>query len=208
MDIQVQELIDKIKKDGIETASEEAAKIKLKAENEAKQIVEAAQKEAAEIIAKGKKDAERAEKAGKAALDQASRNLVLVFKGEIQALLDRVTKAQLGASYNTDVLKSVLPELLKNWGAKSGNSLALLLPEASLTKLKSYFKQKLAAELKKGLELKTDPNLAVGFRIANKDGSAYYDFSADSVAEMLSAYLNPQLAEILNASVKNLNKEA
>ncbi|MCL2043197.1 MAG: V-type ATP synthase subunit E [Treponema sp.] len=208
MDIQVQELIDKIKRDGIETASEEAARIKLEAENEAKQIVESAKKEATDIVAKGKKDAERAEKAGTAALEQASRNLVLVFKGEIQALLDKVVNAQLGASYNTDVLKAVLPDLLKSWGAKSANSLVLLLPEAALDKLKSFFMDKLSSELKKGLELKSDPNLADGFRIANKDGSAYYDFSADSVAEMLSAYLNPQLAGILTSSVKNQKKEA
>ena len=207
MDIQVQELIDKIKRDGIEAASEEAAKIKLEAETEAKQIVEAARKEAADIVEKGKTDAERSEKAGIAALGQASRNLVLVFKGEIQALLDRLVNEQLGVSYSGDVLKAVLPDILKNWGSKNLNSLTVLLPEASLGKLQSFFKVKLAAELKKGLELKSDRNLVNGFRIANKDGSAYYDFSADSVAEMLSAYLNPQLAEILKSSAKDA-KEA
>jgi V/A-type H+-transporting ATPase subunit E len=56
--------------------------------------------------------------------------------------------------------------------------------------------------LKKGVELKADRNLASGFRIANKDGSAYYDFSAESAAEMLSAYLNPRLSEILKTAVK------
>ena len=204
MDIQVQELINKIKKDGIESASHEAARLKLDAETDARQIVEAAKKEAADIIAKGKQDAERSEKAGKAALEQASRNLVLAFKGEIQALLDRLVAEQLEVSYSTDVLKSVLPDLLKAWGTKTSDSLAILLPEASLGKLQSYFKTKLAAELKKGLELRSDRNLAGGFRIAKKDGSAYYDFSADSVAEMLSAYLNPHLAEILKASAKDL----
>ena len=208
MDIQVQELINKIKRDGIEAASKEAAKIKLDAEAEAKRIVESATKEAADIVEKGKKDAARAEKAGIAALGQASRNLVLVFKGEIQALLDKLVNDQLEVSYNADILKAILPDLLKSWGTKNANTLTVLLPEASLTKLQAYFKTKLAAELKKGLELKSDRNLSSGFRIAKKDGSAYYDFSAESVAEMLSAYLNPQLAEILNASVKNLNKEA
>ena len=204
MDIQVQELINKIKKDGVESASEEAARLKREAEAEARHIVEAAKKEAADIIAKGKQDAERSEKAGKAALEQASRNLILAFKGEIQALLDKVTVEQLGKSYNDDVLKAVLPEILKAWGTKEANSLAILLPEASLTKLKTFFKGKLAAELKKGLELRSDRHLAAGFRIAKKDGSAYFDFSADSVAELLSAYLNPHLAEILKTSAKGL----
>ena len=204
MDIQVQELINKIKKDGIESASEEAARIKQEAEVEAKQIVETAQKEAAEIISKGKQDAERSEKAGIAALEQASRNLVLAFKGEIQTLLDDIVATQVGKSFTDDVLKAVIPELIKSWSAKrsggGASSLAVLLPEASLGKMQAFFKTKLAAELKKGLELRADRNLVGGFRIAQKDGSAYYDFSADSVAEMLCAYLNPKLAEILKAS--------
>ena len=118
MDIQVQELIDKIKKDGIESASEEAARLKREAEAEARQIVESAKKEAADIISRGKQDAGRSEKAGVAALEQASRNLVLAFKGEIQTLLDKLIGQQLGASYGADTLKAVLPELLKAWATK------------------------------------------------------------------------------------------
>jgi len=207
MDIQVQELINKIKKDGIESASEEAARIKQEADTEAKQIIEAAKKTAAEITAKGKQDAERFEKAGVAALEQASRNLILAFKGEIQALLDSLVAVQLEKSYSDDVLKAIIPELIKTWSAKrssgGASTLAILLPEASLGKLKTFFGAKLAAELKKGLELKSDRHLVNGFRIANKDGSAYYDFSAESVAEMLSAYLNPHLAEILKSSAQS-----
>ena len=203
MDIQVQELITKIKKDGIESASQEAAQLKREAETEAKQIVEAAQKEAADIIARGKQEAERSERAGIAALEQASRNLLLAFKGEVQALLDKVVAQELNASYSNDVLKTVLPNLVTAWGTKGSDSLAVLLPEASLNQLQAFFNEKLASELKKGLELRSDRNLAGGFRIAYKDGSAYYDFSADSVAEMLCAYLNPHLAEILKTSAKS-----
>ncbi|MCL2762523.1 MAG: V-type ATP synthase subunit E [Treponema sp.] len=204
MDIQVQELIDKIKKDGIDSASEEAARLKHEAETEAAQLIEAAKKEAADIMAKGKQDAQRSEKAGVAALEQASRNLLLAFKGEVQALLDTIVLAELGKAYNDDILKTVLPEMLKSWSPQTMNSLAVLVPEASLGKIQTFFKAKLAAELKKGLELKPDRKLVTGFRITKKDGSAYYDFSADAVAELLSSYLNPRLSEILKNSTKGL----
>jgi V/A-type H+-transporting ATPase subunit E len=201
MEIQVQELMNKIKKDGIESASQEAARLKKEAEAEARQIVEKAQKEAAELIAKAKKDAELSEKAGKAALEQASRNLVLVFKDEIQVLLDKLVAEHLKDAYDGEVLKNALPEIIKSWAAK-GDALAVLLPKPTLDKLEAFFAEKLASQLKNGLEIKSDNSLSGGFRIAQKDGSAYYDFSAEAVAEMLSAYLNPQLAEILKTSVK------
>jgi len=47
------------------------------------------------------------------------------------------------------------------------------------------------------VELKSNRKLASGFRISNKEGSVYYDFSSEAVAKQLSAYLNPKLAELL-----------
>ena len=208
MEIQLQELIDKIKKEGIESASEEAARIKRDAEKEASGIIGAAQKEAADILARGKADTERVEKAGAVALEQASRNLILAFKTEIQSLLDRIVGQAAVSAYSADTLKAVLPELLKTWVSKSGSdSVDLLLSEKDLEKLRSWSTGALAAELKKGVELKSDRNLSAGFKIANKDGSAYYDFSSESVAELLSAYLNPQLSELLKAAVQKSDTE-
>ncbi|MDR0784548.1 MAG: V-type ATP synthase subunit E [Treponema sp.] len=202
MDIQLQELIDKIKKEGVESATAESAKVKTNAEAEAKRITAAAQKEADGIIAKAKSDAERLEKAGAAALAQASRNLILAFQGEIQALLDKIVLKNVSDAFSEDALKNTLPEILKAWALKGSDSLDVLLNEKDLKKIRAFFDKKLADALKKGVELKSDRNLAAGFRIANKDGSAYYDFSATAAAEMLSAYLNPRLAEILKTAAK------
>jgi V/A-type H+-transporting ATPase subunit E len=204
MEIQLQELIDKIKKDGIETASEEASRLKSQAEGEAKRMVEAAQREAESIVARARADADRFEKAGVAAIGQASRNLILAFKGEIQAVLDRLAVQETATAYNAEALKAALPEILKNWAARGSDSLDILLPEAQLASLEGFFRDKLAAELKKGTELKSDRRLGAGFRIANRDGSAYYDFSAEAVAALLSAYLNPRLAEIVKTQAEGM----
>jgi len=100
-------------------------------------------------------------------------------------------------------LKTALPDILKAWASKGGDKgIDVLLPEGELNKLKSWFSSKLGAELKGGVELKSDRNLSAGFRIGEKDGSAYYDFSAESVAELLSSYLNPRLAAILKTAAK------
>lgn len=204
MEIQVQELINKIKKDGINAASEEASKIKAEAQSEAKRITESAKKEAEDIIGRGKQDAERFEKAGIAAVEQASRNLVLAFKDEIQALLNRIINEHVASNYGDDVLKAALPELLKSWAAKGGDNLSVILPESELSKLQGFFTEKLTGELSKGVELKSNRKLSSGFHISNREGSVYYDFSAESVAGLLSAYLNPKLSEILKTSSKGI----
>jgi V/A-type H+-transporting ATPase subunit E len=204
MEVQVQELIDKIKKDGINAVTEETSRIRAEAEAQAKRIVEVARKEAEDIVNRGSQDAERSVKAGIAALEQASRNLVLAFKDEIQALLNRIINECVAAQYGEDVLKSALPEILKTWTQKGTDNLSVILPEGELKKLQSFFNEKLKGELSKGIELKSNRKLSSGFHISNKEGSVYYDFSAEAVSGLLSAYLNPKLAEILKSSSKGI----
>jgi len=204
MEIQVQELIDKIRKDGIRAATEEANKIKAEAETEAKRLIDSAKKEADDIISRGKLDADRSEKAGLAALQQASRNLILSFKDEIQALLNKIVKDTVNNNYNDDVIKQALPELLSAWAAKGTDNLAVILPENELSRLQGFFNERLAAELSKGVELKSNRKLSSGFRISNREGSVYYDFTSEAVANLLSGFLNTKLAGILKESSKGI----
>ena len=45
--------------------------------------------------------------------------------------------------------------------------------------------------------LLANDNFDGGFRIAVNDGSAYYDYSAEAVVDMLSNYLSPKVTELL-----------
>jgi V/A-type H+-transporting ATPase subunit E len=197
MDIQLNELIEKIKREGIESAQAEAAKFKAEAEADAKKIVENAKREANDIIALSKAEAERNEKASMAALDQASRNLMLAFKSEIQKLLDSLVAQAVASSFSSDVIKEILPELIKSWAEKNVDSLTILLSEEDSNKLDGAFKNKLVSALREGVEIKAVKKIDSGFHIVEKDGRVFYDFSAESVAAMLSAFLNPKLAKIL-----------
>ncbi|MDR0219958.1 MAG: hypothetical protein LBI54_00960 [Lachnospiraceae bacterium] len=201
MDIQLNDLIEKIKSEGIEQARAEGEKVKAEAKAEAQKIVEDAKREAADIAKKAAEEAARSEKAGTMALEQASRNLLLGFKDEVQGLLDRLVAEAVDGAYSLDVVKTALLSILKNWGASNADSLTVLLPEGDLAKLDAAFRAELASLLKGGVELKGVKNLEAGFQIAEKDGTAYYDFSAETVAQMLSSYLSPRLAEVLKGQV-------
>jgi len=199
MDIQFQELIDKIKKDGIESAEAASAQLKAEAEKDARDIVAAAKKEAAGIVEKAKEDAEHQEKAGIAAIEQASRNLVLSFKTEIENLLGKLLQKNVSELYSGDVLKGIIPKVVSGW-AGGCDRIDVILDEKELAGLTAWSKQALSEEIKKGVSVKAGKNIGAGFRIGEKDGSAYYDFSAEAVAEALSEYLNPVLAEIMKKS--------
>lgn len=201
MDIRVQELLEKIKHEGIESAEAEGAKILKQAEVKRDAILAAAEKEAKAIVAKGVADAARSEESGKAALSQASRDLILAFRGELEKVLADIIRADVDASFDAETLKKALPVILEAWSKDGSDDLAVLLPAKDLKTLEAYFKDRLGAALKKGLELRPLKDAKAGFKIIEKGGAAYYDFSAQAVADMIGSYLNTRLAAITASAV-------
>lgn len=197
MDSRVQELLEKIKRDAVDEANAKAAKIIADGEARRAELIAAAEKEAKAIVEKGKADAQRSEEAGKAALQQASRDLIRAFRSEIEKLLARLVQQDVQAAFDEDTLKKAIPLVLEAWAKDTAEDLSLMLPEAQLKSIDAWFKAGLAKTLARGVELKPLKSGQHGFRIAEKDGAAYYDFSAAAVADMLSAYLNDQLAAIV-----------
>jgi V/A-type H+-transporting ATPase subunit E len=206
MDIQLQELIDKIKKDGVSSAEAKAEKIVSDAENQAAQIVQEAQKKSEDMIKNAKAEIARLEKASEDAITQAGRNMLLGFKDGLLEELNKIVQAESAAAFSKDVLVKLVPETVKAWTKNTDTSeLSVLLSEKDCKELESEFKAALKAEIAKGLEIKTDKTLSKGFRIGVKNGAAYYDYSAESVADLFAAYLNPRVAAIMKEAAKGSN---
>ena len=205
MDIQLQELLDKIRREGLDAAEAEAKRIIAEGEARKASIVADAEREAKVIRSKAEADAARADEAGKAALAQASRDLVLAFKDSLSSVLAAVVKADVKAAYGPEVVAECIPLVVKAL-ATSGTAgdLEVLVPTELAKKLDVRFAQRLSDELKKGVTIRPFPGLDVGFRIAEKDGVAYYDFSAAELSELLARRLNPRLAEAVRSAVKGM----
>ena len=197
MDVQLQELIDKIKKDGVASAEKTAATIIAEAEKKAVSIVSDAENKAEQIIKTAKAETDRLEKASVDAIKQAGRNLLIAFTDGINAELSALINAETEKAFSADLLKTLIPETVKNWANKTeAEELSLLL---SKTDLESGLISALKDKVSKGITIKADDSVTAGFRIGTKDGSAFYDFSSEAVAELFSAYLNPRTAEILKS---------
>ena len=204
MDVQLQELIDKIKKDGVAAAEKDAAKIVADSEKKAEAIIEEAQSKAAEIIKSAQSETKKMEKASEEAIIQAGRNMLLSFKDALIAEFDGLIQDGTEKALSKDVLTKLVPETVKAWAKNSDASeLSVLLSEKDLKALEKSLKTSLKAEIKKGLEVKPDKTLTAGFRIGVKNGAAFYDYSAESLAEMFAAYLNPKVAALMKVAAED-----
>lgn len=206
MDFQLQELIDKIKKDGVSSAEAAAAQITADAEKKAASIVEEAQKKSDDMIKNARAEIARLEKASEDAVTQACRNMLITFRDSLIAELDSLIQSEAAKAYSSDLMKTLIPETVKAWSKNADASeLSVILGEKDLKSLENELKAALKAEIAKGLEIKPDSALSAGFRIGVNNGAAFYDYSAESVADLFSAYLNPRVAAIMKESAKGNN---
>ena len=203
MDFQLQELIDKIKKDGVSSAEAAAAQITADAEKKAASIVEEAQKKSDDMIKNAKSEIARLEKASEDAVTQACRNMLISFRDSLVAELDGIIQSETAKSYSPDLMKTLIPETVKAWSKNADASeLSVILSEKDLKSLEDELKAALKTEISKGLEIKPDSTLSAGFRIGVNNGAAFYDYSAESVADLFTSYLNPRVAQIMKNAAK------
>jgi V/A-type H+-transporting ATPase subunit E len=202
MDAQLNEIIETIKSEGVETAERQAAEIKKKAEEDADTTIRDAEKRAREIVDDARAEAQKLEASGKQALTQAGRDLILNLQNRITTLFDAVVEKATGEAYSADVVSEAVVALIKAWPEQQTSDLNVLLPESQREKVESQLRSKLADEIKAGLEIKPVQGIDAGFRISVKDGSVYYDFSSDGIAEVLSAHLNPRLQEAVKQAAE------
>lgn len=202
MDIKLKELIETIKKDGIASAEATAAQIIAEAERQAEGIREKAQKEAERLMQEAKREIARTEQASRDALVQAGRDLLLGLERRIVRLFEEVIKDATQEALDGEGLVQILAALLTAWVEKNDSNIEILLSPKDYQKLEKGLQARLAKELKKGVVIKPSPAVEAGFRIGEKNGSSYYDFTVEGLAEILSATLSPRLAELLKQASK------
>ena len=198
MEIQLKELIDQIKKDGVEAAESEAQAILKAANDEAEKIILSAKAEAERILQEAKKENERRTKSSEDAIRQAGRNLLISFRESVARELKAIVGENVNAVYSSDAFAGLIISIVESWAKKpDAEDIAVILNTQDLNKLEETLLAVLKEKMLKGITLKANDNFDGGFRIAVNNGSAYYDYSAEAVVDMLSNYLSPKVTELL-----------
>lgn len=198
MEIQLQELIDQIKKDGVETAEAQAESILNSARDEAQKIIAEAQAQADKILLNAKNENDRMVKSGEDAIRQAGRNLLISFRESISREIEAIVGKNVAEVYSSDAFSKLVVNAVESWAGKpDAEELSVILNSKDLESLEDALLAELNAKMLKGITLKASDNFDGGFRIAAKDGGAYYDYSAGAVVDMLSNYLSPKITAIL-----------
>lgn len=196
MDVKIDNIIEKIRKEGVEDAQREADDLLKNSRKEAEKIISNARKEADKIIKESGTEVEKFQNTSELALKQAFRDCILEVRKSILDLFDNVFKQEISSALKPDFIKELILIIVKQW--EKGNIKEVRLNEEDKKQVEKLLISSIKKDVEKTIEIKPDKEISHGFSIGLKKEDVYYDFTDDSIVEMLMKYLNPRLREILD----------
>ena len=187
---ELQQLLEKIQRDGVDKANAEAAAIIAKAKTEADALVKKAQEDAAAAEAKGKADAEAYAARARETISQAARDTVLKVREDVTKLLTKLLAQDVSAALATEAVPlaaAAVKELVTGSGAEV----------AASAKFVDALRAQLAAQAQNGVKVVADEMTGAGFTVKLDNGRVEHDFTDAAISEALAQRLRADLAKLL-----------
>lgn len=195
MENKIQELTDKIYREGVEKGNEEAQRLVSNAREEAAKILEEARKEADAIVAAARKSAAETAENTQSEIKLFAGQAVNALKTEITSLLTNqvVSKAVKDFVADKDYLNKFIVSLATRWVADE----AIVISTSDAEGLKKFFAANAKAVLDKGVKIEQVNGNKTLFTISPADGSYKVNFGEEEFENYFKDFLRPQLVEML-----------
>jgi len=194
MDNKVQEITEKIYREGVEKGQAEAQKIVEAAEAEKVALLKKAQHEAEKIVADAKKSAEELNRNTQSELQLYAGRALEALKSEIANLLTgSIVDVAVNAAVNNEWLQKLMLTLATDWITKEN----VVIQTADAAALTQYFAQQAQGLLNKGVKIEQVNGKPTAFAIMPADKGFKVQFGEAEFAAYFREFLRPQLVEML-----------
>lgn len=195
----IQELTEKLYREGLSKGKEEGERLVSEAREQAARIMAEAEAEAAAIKERAAKESAGMKAKAEGDIRVAAGQALQSLKTDIQNLIvARIGVAKVdGLMEDKDFVKEIIRTVAMRFSTQETAEIELILPEKLRSELESYVSGELAKELGRGVEATFSRKVGGGFNIAPKDGGYFISFSDETLRSLIAAYLRPATAKIL-----------
>ena len=194
MENKVQEITEKIFREGVEKGQAEALKIVEAAENEKNAMLKKAQQEADKIVADAKKNADELEKHTQAELKMYAGRTIEALKSEIANLITgSIVDTAVSETVNKEWLQKLMLTLATDWVTKEN----VVIQTSDAASLSQYFADKAKDILDKGVQIEQVNGKPTAFAIMPADKGYKIQFGEAEFVAYFKEILRPQLVEML-----------
>ena len=191
---QLNEFLEKIQKEAVGKAAEQAEQKLNAAKAEADKIVSDARAEADKIIADAEAKAKQFAENGEKTLRFASRDVLTYTRQELENLLKKVFAEKAAEVLKLEDIKPIILKL----AASCEGDVVIEVPEGSdVEKLEKYFLSELAGKAKGGVKVCPVKGLKAGASVVSVNGDLKIELTDETLVELLSSQLSPKLAAVL-----------
>lgn len=194
----LQELTDRVYKEGVELAQKEAANIKDAAQQEADAILKSAQQKAESIISEAQRRADELRRNTESEVKLAQTQAIGAVKSSIETLISaKVAEPAVKEVFaDKDFVAELIKKAAEGFASKGSGDIKVVLSEADLKALESRVDKSFKAEMANGLTFEAGA-VKSGFRIGPKDGSYFISFTEQDFAEFFKSYMRSKTAELI-----------
>lgn len=195
MENKIQELTDKIYREGVEKGNVEAQKLIANAQSEAQKIMDEAQKQAESVLNDAHKSADEMVANAKSELQLFASQAVNALKSEVASLLtNKIVDVDVkNFTSNKEYLNSFIVSLAKQWSINE----PIKISTADADGLKKFFAAQAKDLLDKGVNIEQVNGIKTLFTISPADGSYKVNFGEEEFSNYLKDFLRPQLVDLL-----------
>lgn len=194
MEKNIQELTEKMFRDGVEKGQAEAQRLIEEARRQAESIITEARKEAEATKLAAKKTADELDSNTRSELKLFAGQALNALKSEVATMVtDGVVKAAVkNVADDKEVMASFIARMAEQFGTKGA-----VISTADAEGLKGFFAKNAKALLDKGVQINEVNGQKALFSIAPADGSYKMNFGEEEFENFFKSFLRPQLVEML-----------
>lgn len=191
----IQELTEKILREGVEKGQAEADRIVKQAQQQAETILQEARQQAQDIVTQAQKQAGDTAANTRNELKMYTTQALSALKTEVtNVLTDNVVKeAVKEMTANPDFLGQFAVALAQKWSADE----PVVISSSEADSLKAYFAERAKTLLDKGVTINKVNDKNTMLTIAPADGSYKVNFGKEEFETYFKNFLRPQLVEML-----------
>ncbi|MBQ5410238.1 MAG: hypothetical protein IIU20_00520 [Bacteroidales bacterium] len=199
MENKLQELTDKLYKEGLSKGKEEGEAILAKANEKATQIIEDARKQAEAILKAAGAETEDLKAKVEGDVKMAAAQSIQATRKDIENLMVKgMTGKQVASALSSaDFIKEIIRTVAQKFSTQESADLGLILPENLRKELEPFVSGELSRILGSGIDASFSKNISGGFRIGPKDGSYFISLTDETFKDLICEYLRPATRKIL-----------
>lgn len=199
---ELQSLLEKIQRDGVEKAAAEREKILEDARSQAQTLIDEAKAEAEKIRSAAEKEAATVQQRAENAIRQAARDILLELKSELKKRLEAITRQRLDEALTADFMAGLIQEIAGVVFRESGSrddTLEVMVSPGKCDELVARLTASAGADMVEKCHIFANSSAGRGLKISVENGQVFFDLSDTALTGMICEYAGNRVSAVLTS---------